>query len=153
MGGYERMNAMVELINSLLSKEIRVIILTNNPAPVRTPNLIPDFLTIMGTDSTKIDIFSTHQYLTSQGTPPKYDVINTQLRLCGYIDINDNLIETIQQCKLEIFREWFPVLTGGRKIPKKNKKHRKSSKKHTSKRQTVKGQTKQPKKSKLTSKI
>lgn len=109
MGGITRRNLMVQLINLLQVQDKKIIILTNNKAPVSTPTLIPDFLRNLGLSEESlqnIEIISTHSYITGSYRLTKYNVMDT-INLCNTFNTEINTIaRTLEDNKLYIYREW-----------------------------------------------
>lgn len=99
MGGIARREAMKNLLSICIKQNIKITILTNNPLPLNAPTLIPDILRlILGKDNiddvSMIDIISTNRPNKIKSKNPeksisqvtKYEVINTDLEICKYID-------------------------------------------------------------------
>ena len=101
MGGLERIQAMKNLLELWLSKNIMITILTNNTSPLKTPHLIPDIIRLVlerpNLDGLNIQIFSTHQTLAKN--PPanlrkqfKYETLNDK-GICNNFDAHINAIK------------------------------------------------------------
>ena len=136
MGGITRKDLMVQFISLLQEQGKQIIILTNNPAPINAPLLIPNFLEIIGLEN--IEIISTHSH---PNLIRKYNVMDTYKNMCqtfGDQAILDTIKDNLTSKGIDIYREWIlpsfaplptqmpPMQPGGA-----NKRHNKKTKKRT----------------------
>lgn len=92
MGGAERLDAMKSLLLKLIEKNIKLIILTNNPSVDLINDFIQNYVYNYGVANNLYELITTHLYMKplNPNLSKKLNIVSDSKKLCNETYINDS---------------------------------------------------------------